>query len=188
MGSRVAAETSVRDLGDRKHVVVYTRERDVFGRLRDWHTCERVQTYEVWPDATPVHARVVAWDLYFPISERQRLQDEVSPRAPRVTTPSTTARPSNGVPKARTHPARSRVAGPAPKAAARKAVAPKAVAAKAPAKAPASKAPTPKARGAKAALAEPARGKRANPQPARGNKAKPAPTKLTRTSSRRGTR
>lgn len=51
--------TEVRDFGDRKTLVVYTEDNQVYRRFKQWKSCQQVIPYYQ-------NGRVVGTDLYFP--------------------------------------------------------------------------------------------------------------------------
>ena len=51
--------TEIRDFGDRKTIVLYTEDNEVYPRLKQWKSCQQVVPY-------CQNGRVIGADLYFP--------------------------------------------------------------------------------------------------------------------------
>ena len=62
--------TELRDLGDKKTVVVYTDERETINKLRARRNCFKINTYEQQQNKDTV---TVGFDFYFPKSESKAL-------------------------------------------------------------------------------------------------------------------
>ena len=67
--------TEIRDYGDKKTIVVYTKDNAVLRKLRKWKSCQKVVCYEVWKNCDPRNAVKVAVDLYFDKKEENRIRE-----------------------------------------------------------------------------------------------------------------
>ena len=67
--------TEIRDFGDRKQIVLYTTNNEVYQRLKKYATKE--VPYEIWKDCDPQKAKVVAVDLYFPKNKKEAIKKRV---------------------------------------------------------------------------------------------------------------
>ena len=67
--------TKIREFGDKKTIVVYTKDNIVFKKLRKWKSCQKVVFYEVWKNCDPRNAVNVAVDLYFDKKEENRIRE-----------------------------------------------------------------------------------------------------------------
>lgn len=67
-------DTEIRDYGDKKTIVVYTKDNVVLRKLREWKSCQKVVFYEVWRDCDPRKAVNVAVDLYFDKKEENHIR------------------------------------------------------------------------------------------------------------------
>lgn len=66
--------TEIRDYGDKKTIVVYTKDNAVLRKLREWKSCQKVVFYEVWRNCDPRNAVNVAVDLYFDKKEENQIR------------------------------------------------------------------------------------------------------------------
>lgn len=66
--------TEIRDYGDKKLIVVFTRDDAVFKKLKEWKSCKRVVFYEIWKDCDPRRATTAGVDLYFEKKEEKRIR------------------------------------------------------------------------------------------------------------------
>ena len=67
--------TELRDYGDRKTIILYTEDNEVYQRLK--RSAEREVSYEVWKNCDPTKARKVAVDLYFPRRKKGAINKRV---------------------------------------------------------------------------------------------------------------
>lgn len=66
--------TEIRDYGDKKTIVVYTRDNSTLRKLREWKSCQKIAFYEVWKDCDPRNVVNVAVDLYFDKKEENHIR------------------------------------------------------------------------------------------------------------------
>jgi hypothetical protein len=64
--------TEIREYGDRKTIVLYTTENEIYQALKD--KADQKVFYEIWKDCDPAKAKRVAVDLYFPKEVKISLQ------------------------------------------------------------------------------------------------------------------
>ncbi len=67
--------TEIRDYGDKKTIVVYTKDNTVLRKLRKWKACQKIVFYEVWENCDPRNAVKVAVDLYFEKKEENHIRE-----------------------------------------------------------------------------------------------------------------
>lgn len=70
--------TEIRDYGDKKTIVVYTRDNSTLRKLREWKSCQKIAFYEVWKDCDPRNLVNVAVDLYFNKKEEDHIRKALS--------------------------------------------------------------------------------------------------------------
>ncbi len=70
--------TEIRDYGDKKTIVVYTKDNSVLRKFRKWKACQKVVFYEVWENCDPRNAVKVAVDLYFNKTEENRIREALN--------------------------------------------------------------------------------------------------------------
>lgn len=68
-------DTEIRNYGDKKTIVVYTKDNTVLRKLRKGKACQKIVFYEVWKNYDPRNAVKVAVDLYFDKKEENRIRE-----------------------------------------------------------------------------------------------------------------
>jgi len=69
------AVTEIREFGDKKTVVVYTEDNEVYNKLK--RTAKKIVFYEMWKYLYPHRVKNVAVDLYFPKNKKDVLKQQI---------------------------------------------------------------------------------------------------------------